>query len=127
MTLEELFNEIRDLLKKHPSDGNRIVCIPNNKIGLGGTKVTEVKSIGGGIDWDAKKLFIFPEKAMQDIEDEPLRFDPIMNRAEAFALKEMKGKFGEDWEYPKSKQELSDYIGWCKMFIRDQFKLFSKY
>lgn len=40
------------------------VCIPNNKGGMGGTSVTNVISVHGGIDWDAGKFFIHPEVKM---------------------------------------------------------------
>ncbi len=36
------------------------VCIPNNKVGMGGTPVTYVTGAHGGIDWDSGKFFIQP-------------------------------------------------------------------
>ncbi len=61
--------EVVDRYLEHKPRREIIVCIPNNKGGMGGTPVTNVVYAGGGIDWDAGKFFIYP--AVEMIERPP--------------------------------------------------------
>lgn len=65
MTVLELKERIDNYLQMRFRDGAEVmVCIPNNKGGMGGTSVTYVNGAHGGIDWDASKFFIRPEVKM---------------------------------------------------------------
>lgn len=65
MTLGELKQQIDWYYKEF---GDRLddieVCIPNNKVGIGGTSVTYVQSAHKGFDWDSGRFIIYPKVPM---------------------------------------------------------------
>ena len=64
MTLKELKQKV-DHYYLNERNHDLEVCIPNNKTGwLGGMPVTSVKYANKGIDWDADKFILTPEKPM---------------------------------------------------------------
>jgi len=65
---------------------------------MGGTSVTNVTHVGGGIDWDAGKFFIWPEKKMIEAAQEPIK----------------------DWRMK------ANYV-WMLMFIRDCYSIYPKH
>ncbi len=70
MTLKELKEAIDRIYSTHGiSDriDDIIVCIPNNKNGMGGTPVTNTIGAYKGIDWDSGKFMIYPEVKMIEL------------------------------------------------------------
>jgi hypothetical protein len=55
------------------------VCIPNNKVGIGGTSVTSVIQAAQGIDWDGGKFIIWPEEKMVQMKEEPEELISLIN------------------------------------------------
>lgn len=119
MTLQELKVIIDDRIKGNPRMAESSVCIPNNRGGMGGTSVTQVVGAHGGIDWDAHKFFLQPEKKMQEIGIEPVK--DWKARAIEWAEKQM----GEDWNR-KDGINIATFYGHMLMYITDQYKLFTK-
>jgi len=119
MKLSELKTIIDERLESSPRMADSVVCIPNNKGGMGGTPVTQVIAAGGGIDWDASKFFIHPEKKMQEMGIEPVK--DWKARAIEWAEKQM----GENWNR-KDAIEIASFYNWMLMYITDQYKLFTK-
>lgn len=68
MTLLELKNIIDETIRVSPTPASKIIVgIPNNKRGVGGTSVTNVKLAYRGIDWDRSLFIIAPEEYMQEM------------------------------------------------------------
>ncbi len=63
MTLKELKERI-DAILESGNHADDIVCIPNNKVGIGRTACTKVESVQTGFDWDDGNVFIYPENKM---------------------------------------------------------------
>ena len=63
MTLKELKEKV-DFLMLNEINHELTVCIPNNKVAMGGTPVTDIKNCNRGIDWDANKFILWPVKEM---------------------------------------------------------------
>lgn len=119
MKLSALKEIIDNRIESNPRAADHIVCIPNNRGGMGGTSVTQVSGATGGIDWDSSKFFIYPEKKMQEMGVEPVK--DWKSRAIDWAEKMM----GENWNREDAKQVASFYMHML-MYIRDQYKLFTK-
>jgi hypothetical protein len=68
MTLEELKKRVDTYYEMNEQYRYLEVCIPNNKGGMGGTPVTNVKFANKGIDWDSGKFILTPEKPMVEKE-----------------------------------------------------------
>lgn len=70
MTLKELKEAIDRVYSTHHNHDridDIIVCIPNNKNGMGGTQVTNIICAHKGIDWDSGKFMIYPENKMIEL------------------------------------------------------------
>lgn len=119
-----LTGDLLNILREMPR--NLRVCIPNNKVGFAGTKVTGIKAAHKGIDWDNAKFIIVPEKNMQEIEMEPVRAKEYEEKAREFAEKQMVQSMGENWDR-KDHINLGSFYGFMLMFIRDLFNLYHKY
>jgi hypothetical protein len=55
------------------------VCIPNGKVGIGGTSVTSVKQAAQGIDWDNKKFILSPETKLIEFQEDPADYIGFIN------------------------------------------------
>jgi len=55
------------------------VCIPNGKVGMGGTSVTSVKQAAQGIDWDNKKFILWPETKLIEPQEDPADYVEFIN------------------------------------------------
>ena len=55
------------------------VCIPNGKVGMGGTSVTSVKQAAQGIDWDNKKFILWPETKLIEFQEDPADYIGFIN------------------------------------------------
>lgn len=121
LTLGKLWEIANAQLDNNPGAADRIVCIPNNKGGMGGTKVTNVTHAGGGIDWDAKKFFMWPENKMIEAGQEPVK--DWKDKAHEWATKQMP----KEWTIEGSSfNQLREYYSWMFMFIRDCYSVFPK-
>jgi hypothetical protein len=121
LTLGKLWEIANAQLDNNPGAADRIVCIPNNKGGMGGTSVTNVKSAGGGIDWDARKFFMWPENKMIEAGQEPVK--DWKQQAKAWAITQMPPK----WDMQKATaEELQSFYSWMLMFIRDCYSVYPK-
>ena len=47
------------------------ISIPNNEGSIGGTSATDIEQVIFGFDWDAGRVFIYPENMMQEIPSMP--------------------------------------------------------
>jgi hypothetical protein len=119
MTVLELKNIIDARIEGNPRCAEHSVCIPNNKGGMGGTAVTKVVSATGGIDWDASKFFIHPEKKMQEMGIEPVK------DWKARAIEWAESQMPEGWNR-KDGIQIASFYSWMLMYIGDQFKMFTK-
>lgn len=121
LTLGKLWEIANAQLDNNPGAADRVVCIPNNKGGMGGTSVTNVTSAGGGIDWDAHKFFMWPENKMIEAGQQPVK--DWKQQAQIFAGKYMP----KDWDIETATaDEVKTYYGWMLMFIRDCYSVFHK-
>jgi len=64
MTLGQLKERVDYAIEQHEKNSELMVCIPNNKGGMGGTQVTGVANARKGFDWDNGKFIIHPEVPM---------------------------------------------------------------
>lgn len=69
MKLIELKELIDFQVAHHPEANEWDVVIPNNRPSVGPRACTHVTQVGGGIDWDKGKFFIFPEDKMYTFND----------------------------------------------------------
>lgn len=72
MTLKELKEAIDRVYYTHHNHDrvdDIIVCIPNNKNGMGGTPATGIEGAHKGIDWDSGKFMIYPETKMIELKE----------------------------------------------------------
>lgn len=77
MKLKELKERVDWAIENSRKDLD--VCIPNNKVGIGGTSVTSVIQAAQGIDWDSGKFIIWPEEKMIQMKEEPEELISLIN------------------------------------------------
>jgi hypothetical protein len=84
MTLKELKERVDWAIEN--GDDDLKVCIPNNKVGMGGTSVTFVKQAARGIDWDSGKFILWPETEMiERTKDDIIDEEKLNNEAKRHA------------------------------------------
>jgi len=64
LTLGALKEQVDRAIEQNERNSKLMVCIPNNKGGMGGTQVTGVVNARKGFDWDNGKFIIYPEVPM---------------------------------------------------------------
>jgi hypothetical protein len=77
MTLKELKERVDWAVENNRTDLD--VCIPNGKVGLGGTAVTSVKQAAQGIDWDGGRFIIWPETKLIESQEDPVDYTEFIN------------------------------------------------
>lgn len=121
LTLGKLAEIVNAQLEGNPNAANSLVCIPNNKGGMGGTSVTNVSGAGHGIDWDAHKFFIWPENKMIEAGQESIK--DWKDKAHEWAMRQMP----KDWTIEAASfTQLREYHSWMFMFIRDCYSIYPK-
>lgn len=122
LTLGKLADVVNSILAHNPQAATNTVCIPNNKGGMGGTSVTNVENVGGGIDWDAHKFFIWPRNKMIEAGQEPIK--DWKTKANEWALSRMP----KGWDVDKATaEEIHSFYVWMLMFIRDCYSIYQKH
>jgi len=77
MTIRELKERVDWAVENSKSDLE--VCIPNGKVGMGGTSVTSVRQAAQGIDWDGGKFIIWPETKLIESQEDPADYTEFIN------------------------------------------------
>jgi hypothetical protein len=119
MTIKQLKERVDWAVENSREDLD--VCIPNNKVGIGGTSVTSVRQAAQGIDWDSGKFIIWPETKLIESQEDPIDYVEFINylRKETgmskghvmFALEQCKEGIGDivsNWLRAHGKKTSSD-------------------
>ena len=77
MTLRELKERVDWAVENSRRDLE--VCIPNGKVGMGGTSVTSVRQAAQGIDWDGGRFIIYPETKLIEFQEDPADYIGFIN------------------------------------------------
>jgi hypothetical protein len=78
MKLKELKDRI-DAVPKGEFYDELEVCIPNNKVGIGGTSVTSVIQAAQGFDWDDGRFILWPETKLIEFQEDPADYIGFIN------------------------------------------------
>ncbi len=120
LTLNDFYKWAKEKITNDHRAKDYMICIPNNKGGMGGTSVTYIQSIHQGIDWDARKVFLYPDNKMVEADQEPIK--DWKEIAEKWAEKQM--PIG--WDKSDINQ-LQIYYSYVFMCIRDAFSVYQKH
>ena len=77
MTIRELKERVDWAVENSKRDLE--VCIPNGKVGMGGTSVTSVRQAAQGIDWDGGRFIIYPETKLIEFQEDPADYIGFIN------------------------------------------------
>ena len=78
MTLKELKERVDWAIENNRGELD-VVCIPNGKVGVGGTSVTSVKQATQGFDWDHGRFIIYPETKLIEFQEDPADYIGFIN------------------------------------------------
>jgi hypothetical protein len=119
MTIKQLKERVDWAVENSGKDLD--VCIPNGKVGMGGTSVTSVRQAAQGIDWDGGKFIIWPETKLIESQEDSADYTEFINyiRRETgmgkgqvmFALEQSKEEIGNivsNWLRAHGKKTSSD-------------------
>lgn len=119
LTVKDLFEILKAM---DASRSGQIVCIPNGKVGIGGTAVTNIIHAAPGFDWNHHKFILTPENRMVEASQEPRK--DWKEQATKWALTRMP----KNWNVEKATaDEVHSFYCWMLMFIRDNYSIYHKH